>query len=102
MFRPQPLEVLRAGDVEPDRLEHLDVARHEEHHGVLGAIHRPSAHVVLAVAVRLHRARIAPEPGRVLAHEAQLQLDHAPHDVEVEAAAPRDAALDLELVVDVG
>ena len=98
----QPLDVLRAGDVEPDRLEHLDVARDEEHHGVLGAIHRPPAHVVLAVAVRLHGARIAPQPDGVLAHEPQLQLEHPPHDVEVERAAPRDAPLDLELVVDVG
>ena len=98
----QPLDVLRAGDVEPDRLEHLDVARDEEHHRVLGVVHAVPAHVVLPIAVRLHRARVTPQTGRILAHQPQLQLDHPPHDVQVEPAAPRDPALDLELVVDVG
>ncbi|KAK8112731.1 hypothetical protein PG984_013257 [Apiospora sp. TS-2023a] len=98
----KPFEVFGAGDVEPNRLDQLHIARDQEHVGIGVAIFTVAPYVILAAAIRLQRARGTPKLARVFAGQAEIEFNHPAHHREIEGTARRNPPLHLELMVDVG
>ncbi|KAK8062383.1 hypothetical protein PG997_014480 [Apiospora hydei] len=98
----KPFEILGPGDVEPNRLDQLHIARYQKHIGIGDAIFTVAPYVIFAAAIRLQRARGTPELARVFAGQAKIELDHPAYHCKIEGAARCNAPLHLELMVDVG
>ena len=95
----QPFKIPGSSHIKPCRLDHLDIAGHQEHNRICFTVHAASSDMVFPNTARLKRAGITIQSLRVLPHQLELQIQHPLYQALVKTVSCGDTPLNLKFMV---